>query len=168
MRAFLGLIGYYRRFIPEFSAVAAPLTDMTKKGRPDKVVWSTESEEALETLKQALVKDPILKVADPAKPFNLQTDASDRGLGAVLCQKNETGEEHPVVYASRKLLPREVHYSVIEKECLAIVWALKFFNTYLYGQQFTVETDHQPLAWLSQMKNSNSRLTRWSLAVQPY
>ena len=111
---------------------------------------------------------PVLQIADPACPFVLQTDASDRGLGAVLSQRNKDGDEHPVAYVSRKLFPREQKYAVIEKECLALVWALKVFHTYLYGQEFTVETDHQPLAWLDCMHNSNARLVRWSLQVQPY
>ena len=73
-----------------------------------------------------------------------------------------------MAFASRKFLPREKNYSVIEKECLAIVWSLQVFHVYLYGQKFTIETDHQPLSWLERMKNNNQRLTRWALAVQPY
>ena len=80
---------------------------------------------------------------------------------------SENGVEPPVAYASRKLFPREINYSVIEKECLAIVWALRQFHTCLYGQEFTVQTDHQPLAWLQKMKNTNHGLTRWSLSIQP-
>jgi len=95
-------------------------------------------------------------VANPAKPFILQTDASHYGLGAVLSQEGQDGCEHPVAYASRKLLPREVKYAVIEKECLAIVWALKVFHVYLHGQAFTVETDHQSLSWLHRMRNANA------------
>ena len=109
-----------------------------------------------------------MRVAEPNKPFVLQTDASDLGLGTVLSQRGDDGQEHPVAYASRKLFPRETRYSVIEKECLAIVWALKFFHAYLYGRTFSIETDHQPLAWLHRMKNANARLTRWGLAAQPY
>ena len=115
-----------------------------------------------------MVQATVLKVADPSKPFVLQTDASEVGLGAVLSQKDDDGNEHPVACASQKLLPREVNYATIEKECLAIVWALRFFYTYLYGQSFTVETDHQPLSWLYRMKNTNSRLIRWALALQPF
>ena len=111
---------------------------------------------------------PILKVVDPTKPCVLQTDASEQGLGAVLSQTTKNGEEYPVAFASRKFLPREKNYSVIEKECLAIVWSLQVFHVYLYGQEFCIETDHQPLSWLERMKNSNQRLTRWALAVQPY
>ena len=93
----------------------------------------------------SLMETPVLLVADPEKPYTLQTDASDRGLGAVLSQVGDKGEEHPVAYASRKLLPREVNYSTIEKECLAVIWALKFFHVYLYGQPFAIQTDHQRL-----------------------
>lgn len=102
----------------------------------------------------------VLKVADPSKPFTLQTDASEVGLGAVMSQKADDGMEHPVAYGSKKQLLREVNYATIEKECLAIVWALRFFYTYLYGQSFTIETDHQSLSWLHRMKNTNSRLIR--------
>ncbi len=111
---------------------------------------------------------PVLKVADPEQPFILQTDASKVGFGAVLSQEDENGEEHPVTYASQKLVPWERNYSVLEKECLAVVWALSYFNVYLKGQNVTVQTDHQPLAWLLKMKNANQRLIRWTLALQPY
>ena len=168
VRAFLGLVGYYRRFVPEFSEVASPLTDLTKKKMPDKVIWTSLVERSFQSLKDSLVKSPVLRVADPTKPFTLQTAASERGLGAVLSQADSEGKDHPVAYASRKLHQREQNYATIEKECLAIVWALKIFHTYLYGQNFLIETDHQPLTWLHRMKNANARLTRWSLAIQPY
>jgi hypothetical protein len=119
-------------------------------------------------LKEAIGSSPVLMVANPAKPYVLQTDASNFGLGAVLSQMGDDGLKHPVAYASRKLQSRETKYATIEKECLAIVWSLKLFHVYLYGQAFTIETDHQPLSWLQRMKDSNARLTRWSLLIQPY
>jgi len=97
-----------------------------------------------------------------------QTDASEQGLGAVLSQLEDGEEEHPVAFTSRKLMPREKNYSTIEKECLAIVCSLQVFHVYLYGQKFSIETDHQPLSWLRCMKNANQWLTRCALAVQPY
>ena len=168
IRAFLGLVGYYRRFIPQFATLAVPLTNLTKKKEPDKIRWSDECDVAFQALKECLSKEPILQVADPKKLFVLQTDASDLGIGAVLNQKGEDQEEHPVAYASRRLLPREVRYSTVEKECLAIVWALKYFRTYLLGQEFIIETDHKPLSWLHRMKDNNSRLMRWVIQIQSY
>ena len=167
VRAFLGLVGYYRRFIPQFASVSIPLSDSTKKGQPEKVNWGADQESAFQSLKNCLTHSPVLAVADPSIPFILQTDASDRGIGAVLSQPNKEGQEHPVAYASRKLLPRETHYAVVEKECLAIVWAVGTFHIYLYGQTFVLQTDHQPLTWLQRMKSANGRLTRWALTLQP-
>ena len=154
--------------MPHFATVTEPLTELTKARNPDKVRWSDQCERAFCKLKELLLTPPVLKVADPAKCYILQTDVSEQGLGAVLSQMEDKGEEHPVAFASRKLLPREKNYSVIEKECLAIVWSLQVFHVYLYGQKFSIETDHQPLSWLECMKNANQRLTRWALAVQPY
>ena len=166
VKSFLGLAGYYRRFVPKYSTIAAPLSDLTRKGKPEQILWSQECEAAFMALKELLVSAPVLQIVDPNN--TLQTDASGRGLGAVLSQIGADGEEHPIAYASRKLLPREENYAVIEKECLAIVWALQVFHTYLFGATFEVQTDHQPLSWLHRMKANNAQLTRWALFLQPY
>ena len=120
VRSFLGLAGYYRKFIKNFSDLAAPLTNLTKKREPQKVKWTQECDQAFRQLKEVLCNKPVLKAPDFTKEFRLQTDASEYGLGAVLSQKDEEGLEHPVVYISRKMLPRECNYATIEKECLAI------------------------------------------------
>ncbi|XP_063788599.1 uncharacterized protein LOC134943977 [Pseudophryne corroboree] len=166
--AFLGIAGYYRRFVPDFSSVAKPLTDLTKKKLPKIVDWTTACELAFQSLKTALVQAPVLMAPDYSKNFVVQTDASQYGLGAVLSQEGPDGQEHPVAYLSRKLLPREVGYATIEKECLAIVWAVKKLQPYLYGRHFTVVTDHNPLRWLQHTTGENGRLLRWSLALQVY
>ena len=132
--------------MPHFSTIVEPLTELTK-GK-NQVKWSERSGEAFQKLKELLLTPPILKIAEPIKQYVLQTDASEQGLGAVLGQIGEDSEEHPVAFPSRKFLPREKNYSVIEKECLAIVWSLQVFHVYLYGQKFSIETDHQPLSWL--------------------
>ena len=108
---------------------------------------------------------PVLRNPDFSKPFLLQTDASDRGVGAVLSQRDENGEEHPLEYFSRKLLPREERYSTVEKECLAIKLGTQAFRIYLLGREFTIQTS---LEWLDRLKENNVRLTRWSLALQSY
>ncbi|XP_075786849.1 uncharacterized protein LOC142829675 isoform X2 [Pelodiscus sinensis] len=167
VRQFLGLAGYYRRFIPGFADIAAPLSDLTKSTQPNKVQWSADCEVAFRTLKDQLTKAPVLFHPDFSKPFLLQTDASERGLGAVLSQQAEGGE-HPIVYLSRKLFPREQNYATIEKEALAIKWAVDALRYYLLGNTFQVVTDHAPLKWLNSMKETNPRLMRWYLSLQPY
>ena len=167
VRSFLGFIGYYSKYIPNFSAVAAPLSDLTRKGQPNCVVWKEPQEKAFKSLKEHLAKRPILHVPDFSKPFILQSDASENGLGAVLVQEYDDGR-FAVEYASKKLLPRERNYSVIEKECYALVWAVKKFAAYLHGREFEVETDHHPLMYLNKAKLENSRLMRWALALQSF
>ena len=98
----------------------------------------------------------------------LQTDTSDRGVGAVLSQLMSDGKEHPIAYYSRKLLPREERYSTVEKECLAVKLGIQAFGVYLLGRPFQIQTDHRSLVWLDRLKESNTRLARWSLALQPY
>ncbi|XP_065939102.1 uncharacterized protein [Magallana gigas] len=167
VRAFLGLAGFYRKFIPNFSAIAIPLSDLTKKGQPNKVIWTESQQRAFDTLKHMLSERPILKLPEFNETFILRTDAADDGIGAVLLQM-EDDEKLPVAYASRKLQPRENAYAVIEKECLAVVWGIQKFHQYLYGREFLLETDHQPLTYLNKAKTENSRLMRWALQLQPY
>lgn len=168
VRGFLGLTGYYRKFIQNYAEKAAPLTDLTKKKLPDKVTWTKECERAFKTLKTALCQTPILRSPDFDKNFILQTDASDIGIGAVMSQLDEEGQDYPLAYYSRKLLPREQKYSTVEKECLAIKLAVEHFKIYLLGKPFTIHTDHRSLKWLNSFKDKNGRLTRWSLSLQPY
>ena len=165
LRIFLGLSGYYRKFIPSYSAVAAPLMDLTRKSRSNKVMWSDQCEVAFKTLKEAMCSQPVLRSPDYTREFVLQTDASDRGMGAVLGQVDKE-EEHPVSYFSKKFLPREEKYSVIEKECLVVKLGVQAFRMHLLGREFVVVIDHQALEWLECMRKDNSRLTRWSL--QPF
>lgn len=167
VRSFLGLVGYYREYIPNFAAIAVPLTDLTRKGQPNIVEWSDAQDIAFRTLKKCISSNPILQMPDFSKMFILQTDASEDGLGAALTQEF-AGKHHPVMYASKKLLPREKKYSTIERECLALVWAIRKFMTYLYGREFVVQTDHQPLVYINHAKYSNNRVMRWALFLQNF
>ncbi len=168
VRSFLGLAGYYRRFVPHFSTTAAPLSDLTKDGRPDKVQWTPEHQEAFDQLILALTSEPVLQGPDYSKTFHLQTDASDRGVGAVLSQLDDSGQDRPVAYFSRKLLDRESNYAATDKECLAIVEGIKHFRIYLTGVQFEVTTDHRSLVWLDSVKDDGGRRTRWALWLQQF
>ena len=167
LRSLLGLTGYYRKFIPNYSDKARVLTELTKDRSPEILRWEDKHQESLDLFKHELCADPILKLPDHDSQFVLRTDASDTGLGAVLMQEHE-GMLFPVAYSSKKLLPREQNYSVIERECLAVVWAIDKFKLYLYGKEFVLQTDHQSLAYLNKAKFSNQRVMRWALALQPY
>ena len=157
---FLGLASYYRRYIRNFADVAHPLYQLTRKDV--NFQWSKECQHAFNTLIQCLSSNPILQCPDFSQPFTLYTDASDTGLGAVLHQGDSV-----IAYLSRALKAAEKHYSVIEKECLALVYAVHQFRHYLLGKPFIVYTDHNPLQWLSAQK-MEGKLCRWALQLQEF
>nr|XP_043871756.1 uncharacterized protein LOC122760682 [Solea senegalensis] len=167
VRSFLGLAGWYRRFVPQFATIAAPLTELTRKDQKNLVNWSDDCEAAFSTLKAHLCSSPVLRSPDFKQRFLVQVDASAIGLGAVLAQ-GIPGEECPILYLSRKLQPQETRYSTVEKEGLAIKWTLESLRYYLLGREFDLETDHRALTWINTMKDHNSRLTRWYLSLQPF
>ena len=167
VRSFVGLAGYYRDFIPNFAAIAAPLSDLTRQGQPSRVEWGQAQEKAYQTIKFHLTNEPILRLPDPKKTYYLQTDASNTGIGAVLMQKHDE-KLFPVCYASKKLSSAERNYSTIEKECLAVVWGIKRFHLYLYGVPFVLQTDHEPLKYMNSAKFANGRLMRWAMFLQSY
>src|SRR5581483_1613593 len=139
LRGALGLFSYYRRFIENFSQVAEPLYELLKKDAP--YIWTDRQQKSFDILKDKLTRAPIVRYPDFEKPFFLYTDASKSGLGAVLAQKDDK-EEYVIAYASRTLSPAEGNYGITELECLAIIWAVKYFRHYLHGSKFTIITDH--------------------------
>jgi hypothetical protein len=167
LRSFLGLANYYRKFIPNYAAIAAPLTDKTKKGEPNKIGWSENQEIAFRTLKSKLGKSPILHLPELSRQMILRTDASDVATGAVLLQEFD-GVKFPIAYMSKKLNDAQRNYSVMERECLAVILAIRKFEAYLYGREFIIETDHQPLLCVKKSRVANGRVMRWALALQPY
>ena len=166
-QSFLGLIGYYRDYVPQYSHIAAPLTEITKKGYRNKIKWNDSLQNSFESLKNLLIKQPILRLPNFDQEFTLRTDASVLALEAVLLQEHN-GTLFPISYASRKLLERERSYGISEKECLSIVWGIKKFQKYLYNLPFFLQTDHRCLKYLEESKFSNQRLMRWALALQCY
>jgi hypothetical protein len=166
LQSFLGLVGYYRRFIPGLATTAYPLYQLFKKGTP--WVWTPTHDAAITTLKQVLTSSPVMRLPNFDKPFILCTDASDTGLGAILSQLDDDHMEHPVYYASRTLVGGEPRYTVTERECLAVKWACDLFRPYLLGRPFTVFTNHAALVWLARSKDTKSKLTRWVLELQEF
>ena len=168
VKSFLGLTGYYADFIPGYQDKAFALTELLKRSKPDKVQWRQEEQKALNALKQALVSKPVLMPPDFSRPYILQTDASRVAISAILCQKHDDGKEHVISYASRKLLPRETKYSVIELELLAVVFGVIKFHHYLYGNKIELQSDHRPLSYLSSLLEHSPRLARWNLILSSY
>ena len=113
---------------------------MTRGENPTKVKWLDVHEKAFLDLKEAIQKPPVFRPPHWDEEFILQVDTSNRGVGAILCQKGKDGEDHPIAYASRKLQPREQKLSTTKKECLGIVWAVELFRYYLYGRTFRLQT----------------------------
>ena len=140
LRAFLGLVNYYRRFVRNFSVIAKPLTQLTRTGQDWE--WGPAQDEAFEALKKALGSTPVLRRPDTRQPFQLHTDWSMLGLGAMLTQKDDDDKEYVIAYASRSNNDAVAKYSSYGGECLAVVWAVAHFRPYLYGQSFTLVTDH--------------------------
>ncbi|CAK9796607.1 Retrovirus-related Pol polyprotein from transposon 297 [Anthophora quadrimaculata] len=165
IKQFLGLAGYYRRFIPKFSHIAKPLTALLKQDA--KFHWNKEQEKAFTTLRDMLCTEPILQYPDFSKQFIVTTDASGYAIGAVLSQ-GKVGRDLPIAYASRLLNSAEQNYSTIEKECLAIMYAVQYFRPYLYGREFLLVTDHRPLVWMHSVKDPSSRLVRWRLKLAEF
>lgn len=165
LRSFLGLCSYFRRFIKGFAHIADPLQRLLKKDTA--FVWSSEQEDSFLSLKALLSSPPVLGHFVEGAPTEVHTDASGHGIGTVLVQ-SVNGQERVIAYASRTLTDCERNYTITEKECLAVVWALGKFRPYIYGRPFKVITDHNALCWLTKMKNPTGRLGRWALKLQEY
>lgn len=164
VKRFVAFTNYYRKFIPKFAEIAHPLNQLCRKNTDFN--WNEKCQESFETLKKCIISPPVLDYPDFSKQntFILQTDASNKAIGAILSNKNG----RPVAFTSRTLNKAESNYPVIEKELLAIVWAVKHFRPYLYGQYFKIKTDHKPLVYLFGMKDPSSRLMKFRLVLEEY
>jgi hypothetical protein len=184
LQSFMGLVGYYRRFVRSLSTIAAPLYHLFKKHV--RWQWTAVEQTAFDELKDALTSEPVLALPDFDRPFILHTDASATGIGAVLTQLSSSDAAAPnspdrrhklmngrqtefvIYYASRTLSKAERQYGTTQRECLAVKWAICLFRPFLLGRHFTVYTDHNALRWLFSCKDPGSRLTRTILELQEY
>jgi hypothetical protein len=166
LRGFIGLASYYRRFIKDFASIVEPMNRLLRKDVP--YIWNQDCQKGFEILKEKLTTAPILIYPDFSKPFILHTDASYQGLGAVLAQQDDEGNEHVIAYASRSLVGAEYNYATTEIECLASVWAMKYFRPYIYLTEFTLVTDHSALQWMLNNPTPSKRMTRWILTITDY
>ena len=162
VRSLLGTVNFYGKFIPGVAEIRKPLNDLLKKEA--RFIWSEECQNAFEELKRALISEPLLVRPNYSDTFVITTDASNYAIGAVL--SNEKSMQQPIAYASRALVGAETRYHIIEKELLAIVWAVEYFRHYIFGQRFIVYTDHRPLIAIWRLKETSPTLTRLRLKLQ--
>ena len=165
VRQFLGHAGFYRRFIKDFSKIAKPLYKLLEKDA--KFFWEKECQESFDELKSHLTTGPIVRAPNWQLPFEVMCDASDLAIGAVLGQR-EDGKPHVVYYASKTLNEAQSNYTTIEKELLAVVYALDKFRAYLVGSDIVIFTDHSDLKYLLTMQNSKAMLIRWVFLLQEF
>nr|GFA49124.1 reverse transcriptase [Tanacetum cinerariifolium] len=161
VRSFLGLAGYYRRFVEGFLRLALPLTKLMCKG--EKFIWNEEREKSFEELKQHLVSAPVLTLPSGLGGFQIYSDASKKGLGCVLMQHGKV-----IAYASRQLKPYEVNYPTHDLELAAVVFALKIWRHYLYGESCDIFTDHKSLKYIFTQRELNMRQRRWLELLKDY
>jgi len=154
VRSFMGLAGYYRRFVKDFAKIATPLTKLTRKA--EKFTWTEKCEESFQELKNRLTTAPVLVLPDERGDFVIYSDASHKGLGCVLMQHDKV-----IAYASRQLKIHEQKYPTHDLELVAIVFALKIWRHYLYGEKCEIYTDHKSLKYIFTQKELNMRQIRW-------
>jgi transposase InsO family protein len=164
VRRFVAFCNYYRKFIPGFATITLPLNKLCRKNVTFN--WTDECKQAFMSLKEKLISPPILQYPDfsDSNEFVLQTDASGKAIGSVLCNK----DLRPIAYASRTLNKAELNYPTIHKELLAVTWSVKHYRPYLFGKYFTIMTDHKPLLYLFSMKDPSSRLIKFRLQLEEY
>ncbi|MCG7877685.1 MAG: RNase H-like domain-containing protein [Candidatus Thiodiazotropha endolucinida] len=165
VKSFLGLCSYYRRYVKDFAKIARPLHLISDKKA--KFTWNDQCQEAFEHLKKALMSSDILSYPIPGLRFILDTDASDVSVGAVLSQEQD-GRERVIAYMSKAINKHEQLYCTTRKELLAVIYALRSFHSYLYGQPVLLRTDNSAVSWLRQLKNPTGQVARWIQEVETY
>ncbi|KAI4895675.1 hypothetical protein NFI96_020671 [Prochilodus magdalenae] len=171
LKAYLGLLNYYHRFLPKLSTLLAPLHLLLRK--ENKWKWGTEQQKAFDDSKVLMQSCSVLVHYDPNKDLILACDASPYGVGAVLSHRMRDGSEKPIGFVSRTLTAAEKNYSQLDKEGLAVLFGVKKFHSYLYGRRFTIVTDHKPLISLfNEMKAvpqmASPRIQRWAVTLRAY
>jgi hypothetical protein len=166
VRAFIGFSNFYRRFIKDFSSIARPLHDLTKKDVPWQ--WQTEQQHAFDTLKEKFCQEPILKVYDPNLETRVEVDASGYATGGILSQKYPDGLWHPIAYRSSSMSKEEHNYEIYDREMLGCIRALEDWRHYLEGISFEIVTDHKNIEWWASMRDLNRRQARWTLYLSRF
>ena len=166
LRSFLGVVNFFRSYIPQYSAIAFPLIEMLTKARLDKAQWDAEKQTAFDRLKNVLISKPVLRAPDMTKDYILMIDCSRTHIGCILMQPgdNDDSPGHVISYFKKNVAQRR--YATIELELMSIVYGLTKFYHFVYNRPVWVYTDHRPLQWLNSLIKHSSRLARWSLILQ--
>jgi hypothetical protein len=165
VRSFLGLVGNYQKFIPEFTGKADALCILLNKEEPFR--WEQEQEESFIMLREILPESSFLIHVDPKAPFYLATDASDVGMGDVLLLRRD-GDLRPIQFDSKRLSARQKRYSAPQRECLAIIWGIERFHYYFSGRKFTLMSEHESLKWLKNLQSPSKMFFRWTMRLKEY
>ena len=167
LRSFLGVCSFYRGYVPHFSEVALPLTNLTKNDQPNNFKFTEEHRSSFCKLKMSLCEATGLHAPCPDKPFIIHSDASDFAVGACLSQMIH-GNETPIAFASAKLSDVQRRWSTIEKEAYGIIFSLKKFDYLVFGREIVLYTDHNPLQYITACTPKSAKLTRWALSLSRY
>jgi transposase InsO family protein len=173
VRQFMGMANFYNRFIENYSGIIAPISDLLKGEKKKqksltKFIWTPAAENAFNQIKGKLISAPILANPDFNLPFTVQTDSSDRAIGAVLTQV-QNGEERVISFYSQKLSSAQRKYAATERECLAVLMSIRHFRCYIEGVHFHVQTDCSAITWIQNLKaDGSNRLSRWAMELQQY
>jgi transposase InsO family protein len=165
LRSFLGLSGYYRRFVKDYAKIAAPLNKLSRAGHVFE--WTRQCDVAFDSLKTALISPPILAMPDDTGHYILDTDSSDTAIGAILSQV-QGGHERVIAYGGRSLSRAEINYCITRKELLAMVYFMRYYRQYLLGRKFTVRTDHSAITWLRNTPDPVGQNARWLEVITEY
>jgi len=170
LKRYLGLTSYFRGFIRDYAGIAHPLTELLRKRKSDRLNWGPEEQRSFDQLKETLTNKPVLQAPDFAKDYVIICDASKLSVSGLLMQResDKNSQLYVVCYASRKLLPHERNYAVVELEMLAIVYCITKFHQYIYSKRVQILSDHRPLEHLNSLVKHSSRLARYSLILQNY
>jgi len=170
LKSFVGLTGFFRQYIPRYAQIAFPLTEMLKNDSPNKLKWGQQQQQAFDTLRQTLMRKPVLRAPDPSKPYDLMVDSSKVALSAILLQteNDESDTRYAIAFASRKLSPSERRRPIIELEVMAIIFGLKKYEQWIYNRPVSVFSDHRPLQWLNSLVKHSPKLARFALILQSY
>ena len=166
VKSVLGLMGFYRSYIPNYAEIAMPLTELTKGRKSGEVLWGKNEEESFQKLKNALSNVTALSTPDCTQPFQVHADASNFAVGCCLTQVDNKGNYKPIAFASQKLSGAQKNWATIEKEAYAVLFGLKKFDRWLHGNSVEIITDHNPLKYLVETTPKSPKLTRWALALQ--